>query len=87
MTAQTLQLYNTLVSILSLVSIGGAVSLVVYRMVKGPEAARLLDPGAIWLAWLVAAVATAGSLIYSEVVHFIPCRLCWLPELARLGRT
>jgi disulfide bond formation protein DsbB len=82
MSPETLDLYNTFLAVLSLVAIAGAVALVVYRLVKGPEAARLLGPGALWLAWLVAAVATAGSLIYSEVVHFIPCRLCWYQRIA-----
>ena len=35
-----------------------------------------------WLAWAVAAVAMAGSLIYSEVYHFIPCELCWYQRIA-----
>ncbi len=32
-----------------------------------------------WLygAWLVAIVATAGSLYFSEVRSFVPCALCW----------
>ncbi len=28
-------------------------------------------------AWIVALVATAGSLYFSEVRFFIPCALCW----------
>ena len=28
-------------------------------------------------AWLVAAVATGGSLYFSEVAGFVPCQLCW----------
>ncbi len=31
----------------------------------------------LYLAWLVAMVATAGSLYFSEVRHFVPCSLCW----------
>jgi disulfide bond formation protein DsbB len=31
----------------------------------------------LWLAFLVAAVATAGSLFFSEIADFIPCELCW----------
>ncbi len=34
------------------------------------------------LAWLVALVATLGSLYYSEVRHFIPCTLCWYQRIA-----
>ncbi len=82
MSAETLDLYNTFLTALSLIAILGAVALLAYRAVKGPAAADLLDPGSLWLAWLVAAVATVGSLIYSEVVHFIPCRLCWYQRIA-----
>ena len=83
MSASTLNSYSTLVATLSLVALGGAVALLVYRIVKGPEAAaRLLNPGAIWLAWAVAAVAMVGSLIYSEIAGFLPCRLCWFQRIA-----
>jgi disulfide bond formation protein DsbB len=34
-----------------------------------------------WLAFIVAAVATAGSLYYSEIAGFIPCRLCWYQRI------
>lgn len=31
----------------------------------------------LYLAWVVALVATLGSLYFSEVRHFAPCILCW----------
>jgi disulfide bond formation protein DsbB len=34
-----------------------------------------------WLAFLVSAVATGGSLFFSEVAHFIPCELCWFQRI------
>jgi disulfide bond formation protein DsbB len=34
------------------------------------------------LAWLMALVATLGSLYFSEVAHFIPCELCWYQRIA-----
>lgn len=34
-----------------------------------------------WLAFVVAAVAMGGSLYYSEVAGFIPCRLCWFQRI------
>jgi disulfide bond formation protein DsbB len=82
MSPEALEMYNTLLAVLSLAAIAGAVGLTAFRFVKGPEAATLFDGGGLWLAWLVALVATAGSLIYSEVVHFIPCRLCWFQRIA-----
>jgi len=36
-----------------------------------------LDSGGLGLAWLVAAVSMSGSLWFSEVAGFLPCRLCW----------
>lgn len=40
-----------------------------------------LAVGGLPLAALVAAVATAGSLYYSEVVGFVPCELCWIQRI------
>jgi disulfide bond formation protein DsbB len=34
------------------------------------------------LAWVVALVATLGSLYFSEVADFIPCQLCWFQRIA-----
>lgn len=34
------------------------------------------------LAWLMATVATAGSLYYSEVANLLPCELCWYQRIA-----
>ena len=31
----------------------------------------------LWLAFLVASLATGGSLFFSEVAGFPPCELCW----------
>ena len=36
---------------------------------------------ALWLAWLVAAASTVGSLYFSEVADYVPCRLCWFQRI------
>lgn len=36
----------------------------------------------LWFGFAVAAVSTAGSLYYSEVAEFIPCRYCWFQRIA-----
>jgi disulfide bond formation protein DsbB len=35
----------------------------------------------LWGAFVVAALATGGSLFYSQVENFIPCELCWYQRL------
>lgn len=48
---------------------------------------RTVAPAALWLALLVALAATAGSLYLSEVVHLVPCRLCWYQRIAMYPQT
>jgi disulfide bond formation protein DsbB len=31
----------------------------------------------LWGAFVVAALATGGSLFYSQIMNFIPCEFCW----------
>jgi disulfide bond formation protein DsbB len=48
-----------------------------------PSAAlAAVRPVALPLAGAVAVVATAGSLYFSEVADFPPCRLCWFQRIA-----
>ena len=35
----------------------------------------------LWLAFVVTAVATGGSLFFSEVANFVPCELCWFQRI------
>jgi len=82
MSAQTILFFNNFFAILTVVALVGAVGLLVFRVVRGPEAATLLGNNSVWLAWVVALVATVGSLMYSELFHYVPCRLCWFQRIA-----
>ena len=35
----------------------------------------------LWAAFVVASLATGGSLFYSEVMRYTPCELCWYQRL------
>ena len=35
----------------------------------------------LWLAFVVTALATGGSLFFSEIAHFVPCELCWFQRI------
>jgi disulfide bond formation protein DsbB len=71
----------------NLLVLGAIVLLVAAR--RSPAAARLkadirelLRTYALPFAWLVALTATIGSLYYSEVANFVPCKLCWYQRIA-----
>jgi disulfide bond formation protein DsbB len=36
----------------------------------------------LWIAWVMAVVATLGSLYYSEIAGFTPCDYCWYQRIA-----
>lgn len=36
----------------------------------------------LYLAWVVALVATIGSLYFSEQLNYTPCKLCWYQRIA-----
>lgn len=35
----------------------------------------------LYVAWIQAVIAMAGSLFFSEVMHFTPCVLCWYQRI------
>lgn len=71
-TPDAVQLFSALLA-------GVATAMVVAAAV--PAGRRFLAPAALWLAFLVAAYATAGSLYFSEVAHYKPCLLCWYQRI------
>ena len=66
--------------------LGGALILVVLAAavgVRGPLRAvrNALWGYELWAAFVVAAIATGGSLFFSEIAHFVPCELCWFQRI------
>jgi disulfide bond formation protein DsbB len=85
------QTYNTLFGLLTLVADAAVLTFTVLALFArwSSGAARARD--AVWerveevglpLAAVVGLVATLGSLYYSEIAHFVPCRLCWYQRIA-----
>ena len=70
-------------SLLAMLALGGSVALAVLRVLpSGRPVLRQLGPWSRWMAFAVAGTAMAGSLYFSEVQHFIPCKLCWYQRIA-----
>ena len=74
-------------SLLALIAAAGAIALLTARLL-----ARRVPVAARWgarvssyrapITFAVAAVAMLGSLYFSEVAHFLPCRWCWFQRVA-----
>jgi disulfide bond formation protein DsbB len=70
-------------ALLALLAGGLAIVLVIARLVPaGRSLVDMVRPASLWLAWLIAAVAMAGSLYFSENANFPPCKLCWFQRIA-----
>jgi disulfide bond formation protein DsbB len=87
----TLPIVTLLLALLTLVAMATVVAIVALLVlsrfaVPARETLHGLSTeaasGGLWLAAFVALVATAGSLYFSEIAHFEPCRLCWFQRIA-----
>ncbi len=83
------QTVSTFLAVLALAALAGTVVAVVVlvaaRRATGGSSLVLwrddLRRASLWLALLVAASCTAGSLWLSEVADFTPCPLCWYQRI------
>ena len=77
---------QVITSLLAVLALSGTVFLLVSRVLaaRWPVADRFVGAvhdSSLWLAWLVTATATLGSLWFSEVADYVPCRLCWFQRV------
>lgn len=84
MEVESVQLFTSLLAVLAVV---GSLALLALRLlaVRSPAAARLgaqFAPIQLPLAWLVALGAMLGSLYFSEIANYEPCRYCWFQRIA-----
>ncbi|WP_438447930.1 disulfide oxidoreductase [Gorillibacterium sp. sgz5001074] len=42
---------------------------------------KFTKENSLFLAWVVAVTATLGSLYFSEIMQYIPCKLCWIQRI------
>jgi Disulfide bond formation protein DsbB len=79
--------FFTILTLLANVAVAFAIVLALLALVStgtrrfAVAALDAVGPSAGVTAWLVATVATVGSLYYSEVANFVPCRLCWYQRI------
>jgi disulfide bond formation protein DsbB len=75
--------HDTIVLLAALGVAGQAlfVLLVLLGLARGSALRGWLEGYELWLAFLVSAIATGGSLFFSEIAHFVPCELCWFQRI------
>jgi disulfide bond formation protein DsbB len=71
---------HSVITILAVLGVIGQ-ALVVALLVGYRPFRRLLWGYELWAAFVVAAIATGGSLFFSEIAHFVPCELCWFQRI------
>jgi disulfide bond formation protein DsbB len=79
---------STVSKVLSLLTVGtqaiiifGLIHILFFRKKNKNPIIRFFYQNGLKLAFLVALVATLGSLFYSEVAGFEPCKLCWFQRI------
>lgn len=72
----------------------GLLGLLIFK--KSKKSNKILEffrKNAVLLAFIAALLATGGSLFFSEIMHYEPCKLCWwqrifmYPQVIILGMT
>jgi len=88
MPVETVQLFYAILSLVAIGVVGAIAILRILAQVSGSarrayeQTAGVLAPNAVGMAWVVAMLATAGSLYFSEIAHYDPCKLCWYQRIA-----
>lgn len=69
-------------ALLALLALAGALVVGAVHAPSRRAVREAIDTHGRTSVWLVAAVATAGSLWFSEAANFPPCILCWYQRIA-----
>ena len=82
MTFQTMRTFFALLAIVVNIATVGLLVVGVVGRNKEESPFEFLRGTTMWLAGIVALGATLGSLYLSDIVHLIPCKLCWYQRIA-----
>ena len=79
-----ISLVNLATEFLSALTLIGDIFLVfiIYTILAGKKLENnFLNKNALLFAFVISLIATLGSLFYSEIAGYIPCKLCWYQRI------
>jgi disulfide bond formation protein DsbB len=79
---ETMRTFFALAAIAANVATLGIIILGVAGRSKPTSPFEFLRGTTLWFAGSIALFATLGSLYLSEIIHLIPCKLCWYQRIA-----
>src|SRR3989344_6210113 len=77
-----IEAYDSTLAILTV--LGGFIIFVSLIIILSRSQSRLptwITRHGLWWAFIVALIATSGSLFYSDVIGYLPCKLCWYQRI------
>ncbi len=84
MDRETVQVFSAVLGLATIA--GGLVTLVALVLEKSVGWAvgwmSVVRESALWLMFMITGGAMVGSLYFSEVANFAPCKLCWYQRIA-----
>ncbi|MEN8040888.1 MAG: disulfide bond formation protein B [Actinomycetota bacterium] len=78
----TMKLFFALAAIAANVITIGLISRQIAMRQSNKNPFEFLRGATLWLSGGIAMAATLGSLYLSEIVHLVPCKLCWYQRIA-----
>lgn len=78
---QYVQIANLILSSLTVIAQILSVILLVGILTKNQHVLTLCKKRGVLACGIIALIATAGSLFYSEIAGFDPCKLCWYQRI------
>lgn len=72
---------NQILGILTVLAQALIVLLVVFLLTKKHSFMNFINKRAFLLAFLVALISMLGSLTYSDIIGYEPCKLCWFQRI------
>lgn len=85
-----IELFNESLPILTVIAQVASVALLlllIFVRSKENPLTSFISDNAMLFAFIVALVATLGSLFYSEVLEYEPCKLCWYQRILMYPQT